>query len=204
VSSNAGDLTARARIRDAAIRLFAEKGIGAASIRDIAQEAGVSSGLLRHHFGSKEGLRDACDEYAMGQATAIGTRFIEFGLLSRLTPEILLLQRYLVRSAMDGSPAGNTLFDQMIEYGFRWLDSTDLKVPDATAYIAVLCAMKMSMFTMRDQLSRVLGEDVGEPAGWIRMLQASIEIFAHPLVPPELAEQAREALARFETPEEFS
>ena len=58
------DLTARARIRDAAIQLFAERGIAAATIRDIAQAAGVSSGLVRHHFGSKEALHDVCDAYA--------------------------------------------------------------------------------------------------------------------------------------------
>jgi AcrR family transcriptional regulator len=203
VSSNTEDLTARARIRDAAIRLFSDKGIDVASIRDIAQAAGVSSGLLRHHFGSKEDLRDACDEYALGQLTAIGDQFIEFGRLAPLTPDVLRLQRYLVRSTMDGSPAGNKLFDQMIEYGFHWLESSGIKVPDPVAYLAVISVMKMSLYTMRDQLSRTLGEDVSEPAGWYRLLQASIEIFARPLVTPEIAEQAREALARFQTPEEL-
>src|SRR6266542_759545 len=52
------DLTARARIRDAALRLFAERGVDGATIRDIAKAAGVSAGLVRHHFGSKEALRD--------------------------------------------------------------------------------------------------------------------------------------------------
>jgi AcrR family transcriptional regulator len=200
--SSAEDLTARARIRDAAITLFAERGIGPATIRDIAQAAGVSSGLLRHHFGSKEGLRQACDEYAMAQVTGIGNRFIELGTLSRLTPEVLRLQRYLVRSTMDGSPAGNAMFDLMIEYGEKWLKSTDLKVSDPRAYIAVLSAMKMSMFTMREQLTRALGVDVGGPEGWVRMLQASIEIFSQPLVTPEIADQARGALAGFTIPEE--
>jgi AcrR family transcriptional regulator len=196
------DLTARARIRDAAIALFAERGTEGATIRDIAQAAGVSSGLLRHHFGSKEGLRDACDEYAMSQLTAIGTRFTEMGSLTGITPEVLLMQRYLVRSTMDGSPAGAAMLDRMIEYGEKWLESTDLKVSDPRAYVAVLSAMKMSMYTMRDQLSRVLGVDVGEPAGWSRMLLASIEIFSQPLITPELAEQARIALAGLDTPEE--
>jgi AcrR family transcriptional regulator len=57
------DLTARARIRDAAIRLFTERGMEKTSILDIAKEAGVSGGLIRHHFGSKDGLREACDTY---------------------------------------------------------------------------------------------------------------------------------------------
>jgi TetR/AcrR family transcriptional regulator, regulator of cefoperazone and chloramphenicol sensitivity len=198
VSSNAEDLTARARIRDAALRLFAKKGIDATSVREIAQTAGVSSGLLRHHFGSKEGLRDACDEYAMTQATAIGARWIELGVLGRISPDILLYQRYLVRSTMDGSPAGNALFDRMIEYGRHWLEVSGLKTDDPVAFIAVLSAMKMAMFSMHDQLSRALGTDVGEPSGWARMLRASLEIFGQPLVTPELAEQAQDALARFE------
>jgi TetR/AcrR family transcriptional regulator, regulator of cefoperazone and chloramphenicol sensitivity len=200
---SSSDLTARARIRDAAIALFAERGIEGATIRDIAQEAGVSSGLLRHHFGSKEGLRDACDEYVMSELTGISSRFTEMRILDEIDPQVLLRQRYIVRSTMDGSPAGAALFDRMIEYGERWLDTADLKVSDPRAFVALLGAMKMSMFTMSDQLSRVMGTDVRQPQGWARMLLASIEIFSTPLVNPELAELAREALARLIHPEEF-
>ena len=59
------DLTARARIRDAALRLFGERGMDGATVRDIAKSAGVSGGLVRHHFGSKDGLRARCDAYAL-------------------------------------------------------------------------------------------------------------------------------------------
>lgn len=52
------DLTARARIRNAALRHFTEYGFDRSSIRDIAAAAGVSSGLVRHHFGSRDQLRD--------------------------------------------------------------------------------------------------------------------------------------------------
>ena len=58
-SAPPGDLTARARIRDAAIRHFADEGYERTTIRGIAVTAGVSPGLLRHHFGSKEELRRA-------------------------------------------------------------------------------------------------------------------------------------------------
>jgi AcrR family transcriptional regulator len=54
------DLTARARIRDAAVACFAEQGFDA-SYRTIAQRAGVSPGLITHHFGSKQALRAECD-----------------------------------------------------------------------------------------------------------------------------------------------
>jgi TetR/AcrR family transcriptional regulator, regulator of cefoperazone and chloramphenicol sensitivity len=195
--SSPSDLTARARIREAAIALFAEKGIAATTIRDIAQAAGVSSGLLRHHFGSKEGLRDACDEYALNQITALGIQFTETNLLGRITPEIMRLQQYAIRSVMDGSPSALATFDKALAYGEHWLERSDLEVADPQAYLAVISVMKMSMFVMRDLLSHALGESVDEPAGWARVISASIEIFSQPLVPPDLAEQARKALAEF-------
>jgi TetR/AcrR family transcriptional regulator, regulator of cefoperazone and chloramphenicol sensitivity len=195
--SSQSDLTARARIRDAAIALFAEKGIAAASIREIAQAADVSSGLLRHHFGSKEGLRDACDEYALGQVTALGIQFTETHLLGRVSPEIMRLQQYLIRSVMDGSPTALAMFDRTLEYGEYWLEKSELDVSDPRAYLAVIAVMKMSMFVMGDLLSHALEQRVDRPAGWARVIGASIEIFSHPLVTPDLAEQARKVLAEF-------
>jgi len=200
--SSPSDLTARARIRDAAIELFADRGIEGATIRDIAQKAGVSSGLLRHHFGSKDGLRDACDEYVLSELIGIGTRFTEFQMVDGITPEVLRQQRYMTRSVLDGSPAGSALFDRLIEYGERWFTTADVKTEDPKAFIAVLSVMKMSMMTSRDLLTRVLGVDTGEPEGWARVLRASLEIFSTPLVTPEQADLARGALERLHTPEE--
>ncbi|XVU26059.1 TetR family transcriptional regulator [Actinoplanes sp. CA-054009] len=190
------DLTARARIRDAAIELFAERGVEGATIRDIAQAAGVSSGLLRHHFGSKEGLRDACDEYALSELLRVNAHFTEFQSLDRLTPKILLLQRYFMRSTMDGSPSGAAMFDRMIDYGEQWLAQTELKVTDPRAFIGLLTVMKMSMFTMRDLLSRAVGSDVGSVEGWLRVLNASLDLFSQPLITPSQADQARAQLDR--------
>ncbi|MEU8815408.1 helix-turn-helix domain-containing protein [Actinoplanes sp. NPDC048796] len=189
------DLTARARIRDAAIELFAERGIEAATIRDIAQAAGVSSGLLRHHFGSKEGLRDACDEYALSELLRVNAHFTEFQSLDRLTPKILLLQRYFMRSTMDGSPSGTAMFDRIIDHGREWLaQQPDLKVTDPAAFIGLLTVMKMSMFTMRELLSRAVGSDVGSVEGWTRVLNASLDLFSQPLITPSQADQARAQL----------
>lgn len=49
-------LQSRARILDAAERVFAERGFDGATIRDIAAAAGVPAGLVHHHGGSKEEL----------------------------------------------------------------------------------------------------------------------------------------------------
>jgi len=47
---------ARDKILEAALATFAEFGFHGATMRDIAQRAGVSQGLLHHHFGGKEAL----------------------------------------------------------------------------------------------------------------------------------------------------
>jgi AcrR family transcriptional regulator len=203
------DLTARARIRDAAIALFAERGIGPATIRDIAQAAGVSSGLVRHHFGSKEGLRRACDDYAMAESARIRSRifddadFRDQSFLGAIHPAAMQLQRYLVRSTLDSPEATSAMFARMVEVGEEWLDGQGIHVADQRAYAAVLVAMQMGMFLMADQVSAALGTDVTKPAGHLRMLRGAIEVFTHPL----LAEQeaaVRAALDKLiaETPEE--
>jgi len=57
------DLTGKARIRHAALQLFASKGYAQASLRRIAQRANVSLALIGHHFGSKLLLREAVDRW---------------------------------------------------------------------------------------------------------------------------------------------
>src|SRR5674476_1121889 len=57
------DRSTKARIRDAAIDCVAEHGVAATPARRVAAAAGVSTGLVIHHFGPMEGLRSECDEY---------------------------------------------------------------------------------------------------------------------------------------------
>lgn len=48
----------RGQLLDMAIRLFATKGYTQTTVRDIADEAGILSGSLYHHFSSKEAMLD--------------------------------------------------------------------------------------------------------------------------------------------------
>ena len=56
----AGDTSTR--IRAAALALFAERGVAATSLREVARSAGVAPGLVGHYFGSKDGLQEAVED----------------------------------------------------------------------------------------------------------------------------------------------
>jgi TetR/AcrR family transcriptional regulator, regulator of cefoperazone and chloramphenicol sensitivity len=194
------DLTARARIRDAALRLFAERGIDGASIRDIAKAAGVSGGLVRHHFGSKEGLRDACDAYALDRLMRIKEQAVldgqlaNPGFLPATHPTILLLYRYLARGMVDGSKAAASMFDDMVELAEQWLARHEPgHSQDPRAYAAVLVAMQTGLLALHEHLSRALGMDILAPEGHLRMSKALIDFYSSPLMSPELAAQAHAA-----------
>ncbi|MFI5729378.1 TetR/AcrR family transcriptional regulator [Kribbella sp. NPDC051587] len=190
------DLTARARIRDAAIKLFTERGIEGASIRDIATEAGVSSGLVRHHFGSKEALRDACDEYALGRMFELGRELVdEQGLenvsVATVQPVAFPLQTYLVRSMMDGSETASAMFLQTVEYGEQWARTHGVKTDDYRAWSAVITVMKLGVYVLREQLELALGEDIASASGYARMNRAFVDIFSEPMLTPEQAANLR-------------
>ncbi len=51
----------------AAIKVVGDQGMSRLTYRGLAQEAGVSHGLIRHHFGTKEQLIEEALEYAIQQ-----------------------------------------------------------------------------------------------------------------------------------------
>jgi AcrR family transcriptional regulator len=195
------DLTARARIRDAAIRLFAERGMDGTTVRDIAAAAGVSPGLLRHHFGSKEALREACDHYVLDRIVKIKEEIIfedkmaSPGFLPSVHPTILLFYRYITRALLDGSPRAAALFDDMVTVTEQWISKN---APDVTqdyrAFAAVLVGMQSGMFAMHDHVSRALGADVFTTDGHLRMAAALVDFYSQPLVDPETLAKIRGAM----------
>ncbi|MFF0491638.1 TetR family transcriptional regulator [Nocardia sp. NPDC003482] len=117
---SADDLSTRARIRDAAVVVFGEQGFGV-GVRAIAAAAGVSPGLVNHHFGSKEGLREACDDHVRDVIRAVKTEYIRHpttkGLLEAMADmeDFAPYTAYLMRSFQAGGDLMVTMFEHMVE-----------------------------------------------------------------------------------------
>ncbi|ORA64442.1 TetR family transcriptional regulator [Mycolicibacterium elephantis] len=121
------DRTAIARIRDAAIAQWGEHGFNV-GLRAIAEAAGVSAALVIHHFGSKEGLRKACDDYIAEEvrsgklesmrANDPATWFAQLAEIESYAP----LMAYLVRSMQSGSELAKTLWRKMIVDAEEYMD----------------------------------------------------------------------------------
>lgn len=66
----------RERIEVAAIRLFARQGFAATNVRDIAREAGISTGLLYRHHRTKEDLFGELVTRAAQGLSGVTARFL--------------------------------------------------------------------------------------------------------------------------------
>jgi AcrR family transcriptional regulator len=117
---SADDLTATARIRDAAIEQFGQHGFSV-GLRVIAKAAGVSAALVIHHFGSKDGLRQACDDYVAESVRAAKSETIQssdpaswFGQLAEVE-SFAPSMAYLMRSMQTGGPLAKSLWHNMIK-----------------------------------------------------------------------------------------
>jgi AcrR family transcriptional regulator len=200
------DLTGRARIRDAAIRLFAERGIAGTTVRDIAQLAGVSPGLLRHHFGSKEALREACDAYALDRLIKIKEELVldgkvaNPGFLPSVHPTIVLLNKYVTQALLDGSPSAAAMFDDIVERTEEWIGK---HAPDVTddhrAFAAVMVGMQSGMLAMHEHVSRALGVDIFTTEGHLRLAGALTDFYSNPLLDSDLIAKLRNALSPLRT-----
>ncbi|MFD6391496.1 TetR family transcriptional regulator [Nocardia sp. NPDC055029] len=160
------DLTTAARIRDTAIDLFGEQGFGV-GVRAIAAAAGVSPGLVNHHFGSKDGLRAACDDRVLEIIRDEKLRVIRStgaaGMITALA-EIEMyapLVAYMLRSFQAGGALAESLLEHMVadaeEYMQAAVESGQLKPsrdPAARARYIVLCHVGATNLYLQMRMQR--------------------------------------------------
>ena len=189
------DLTAYARIRNAALELFAANGTKATTIRHVAARADVSPGLVQHHFGTKAGLRKAVDEFVLDDARQtitdlpkpIDERTAEFarrmGEVIRTRPAAML---YLARSASDGDELGLATFKALVEFGvpqLREMQKAGQLAPDLDLEWSTLQLLMFNLATMlfEPAISHALGASLLTDEGRQRWNAAATSLFARGL-----------------------
>jgi AcrR family transcriptional regulator len=206
------DLTARARIRDAAIDRFGQDGIAATSLRTIAADAGVSAALVMHHFGSKDGLRAACDDHVAEtiregkrQAMAAGPGADPLVAL-RQAEETRPLLRYLARVLVDPSPAVAELVDELVDdaeanmaEGVR----TGMLRPsaDPRGRAVVLTMWSLGALVLHEHVARLLGADLtADTQGLVAYSLPATELLGEGALTPEVYARIRAAYTDVASP----
>jgi AcrR family transcriptional regulator len=209
------DRTTKAKIRDAALTLFARDGIAATGVRAVAEAAGVSPGLVNHHFGSKDGLRQACDDYVVtviregkSAAMAAGPGLDPVAAL-RQTASTAPLMKYLARVLVEGSPTVAKLVDDLVADASGYMrQGTEAGLLRASAYpdqrAAMLTVWSLGALVLHEHVSRLLDVDltapdlVGQP-GVINYFAPAIELFCDGLVTEAFGATLRDAFPTKET-----
>ena len=180
------DLTARATIRNAALRLFADRGPDAVTVREIATQAGVSPALVLHHFGSKDGLRAEVDAFAAQAFDAIFEAVPADDLVELLAggapsgslaeafargfPHGSPLPAYLGRLLLTHDPAGAALFGRWYAMTRRLLDAmveAGVARPgeDPAVRAAFFLVNDLALILLRTQIAVAIGADPLTPEG---------------------------------------
>lgn len=193
-SRPAHDLTAPARIRRAAVERFARQGFAATTLREIAEDAGVTHGLVRHHFGDKDGLRRAADDDVMGRLRPA------FDTPTDAPSEVVLEHRrrellevvandpvaldYLARSLVEGSGPGTVLFAELAQ-GFRhhlaaMEDAGTLRPSNDPAVRAgLVIVIALGAWVLRPLLEEALDVSLFDQDGLQRWLSGEQDLFRH-------------------------
>lgn len=204
------DRSSSARIRDAAIVAFAAHGVGATTIRQIAAGAGVSPGLVIHHFGSKDNLRVACDKHvaaiirtAKGSAMEAAGAF-DVAAVFRSAAEVPVA-RYLARTLVDGSPHVAELVDEIVADAVEYLatgEETGLIEPSDHDWerAAILTIWGLGALVLHEHLERLIGVDLtADAAGQLEPMSAygapAVEIYSRGVLTEKAARLMADAFA---------
>lgn len=188
--SGSEDLTTRARIRIAAIEQFGAHGFDRASVRSIAEAAGVSAALVVHHFGDKKRLRQACDEHVVATFTDDRPGFGGSPTVESIQAAFQDLEAYgpaldyLIRMLTDDTEAADALFDGILAASKQLYREQEQRGiirpqsdPDGSALLITL--MGLGPLVLQRQFARALGEERLTPSALMKISVPMMELFTH-------------------------
>lgn len=201
ISATNETLDGRERLVRTAFILFAEKGFDSVTVRDLATASSVSVGLINHHFGSKEGLREAVDIYFMAQfedaitgaaprdqADTADSAAIIDQWIERHEEQWPTIVAYFRRALLEESDWGFSLFQRF--YGF--VQATLLRM-DADGQVApevdrlwlpfLMMYLELGTMVFDPYIKRVIGRSGYERELWQRRHRAYMSLIRRGVAP---------------------
>lgn len=200
------DRTSRARLRDAAIELVADGGMRALSARAVAERAGLSPGLIRHHFGSMAELVHECDAHVAADIRRAKEEAIQrpvgFDPLASLRAEgRSSISRYLAARLAEDSPRLDQFVDTLVADAEGYLSRGEeagavRPTGDEHQRAAVLTVFSLGTLVMHRHLTRLTGfdltsQDFVQQPGYLRFIRIQLEVFAALFEPAVIEEYLR-------------
>jgi AcrR family transcriptional regulator len=204
-ASRSEDLTRKAAIREVALDLFAEHGHRSVTVRQIAAAAGVSPALLNHHFGSKDGLVDAVNEFVAAtfdqMLTDASVRKVdplsstsEAGSIAELFATVLRpdspVPAYLRRLLAEQDPAAGALVASLFATTSDVIagmvtDGRARPSADPSVRAAFLVINDLAMIMLRDVVADLIDDDPLSAEGIRRWLHEALDIYSNGIfIPP--------------------
>lgn len=174
--SSAPEPAGRERLIEAAVKLFGRDGFEATSVRAVADEAGVSWGLIRFYFGSKEGLLEAAEERVVKgylDRVAAGARVSSFEELiaaieelDREAPSLTDVARFLRRAIIEERPMALDFIGRLMSSKTPSIyDELMADFPDETWMADPILGVvsRIGALMAAPQLQVLLGRDIFSP-----------------------------------------
>lgn len=182
-------------ILEAAVAAFAAHGFEGATVRGIARAAGVSPGLVLHHFGSRDGLREACDDHVFEVLTESKRTSAAAGIgavSATLTdPTMRVFVDYLVASLIDPSDHGQRYFDHYVDVieeilddgfaGYTFRQATGEAANDRRARACAVALLGLAPAMLHQRAGTVLGT-ADMPETLSRLGPQLFDIYLHGLI----------------------
>ena len=194
----------RSRLIGTALRLFAERGFDSVTVRDLATASDVSVGLINHHFGSKEGLRAAVDDYFIKQFEEALTFEPQPQVPGRLTTEDYAVNvdqwigrhqdtwpdtvNYFRRALLEESDWGFELFARfyaIVQRSITKMDAENRVAPDVDRLWLPFLMMYLELGTMLldPYIRRAVGKSGFDGDLWRRRHRAYMNLIVRGVAP---------------------
>lgn len=178
------------------VELFSEKGFNSVSVREITRAAGVSPGLLIHHFKSKEAFIKACIDEVFGEVLSFKTEPNPLDMNTQLNkwksnPEFYKTPLKFFKAVMSSnSEYSKQLFELILDGSRKVLEDgvkngLVKKPSDLEMTNLVLAVNSLGTILLSDYIRDQLGGEFTDPEYAQGFMQANLEIYTNGVYAPQ-------------------